>query len=748
LAEEYEKLIESIKKYGRKFDFELLEKAYNFARLAHEGQIRASGEPYIIHPLHVATTLADLELDEVCIIAGLLHDVVEDTDATLENVREEFGDEVAIIVDGVTKLTKIPYTTKEEQQAENIRKMFLAMSKDLRVILVKLADRLHNMRTLSNMPEEHRKQKAKETLEIYAPLAKRLGIYKLQSHLEDLSLMYLEPENYKELMEQLSEKWEERESSIFDMSSKLEVKIKELGFDVHVEDRLKHLYSIYNKVNKQGKSLDEVYDIFAIRIIVNLVSECYIVLGKVHEEYRPISGRFKDYIATPKPNMYRSLHTTLIGDNGIPFEVQIRTWEMHKVAEDGIAAHWRYKEKGDSKDGSYYRGASVYKEASADIVSPQNENDLKLAWLKQLIEWQKELQDPGDFVDSLKMDLFSGEVFVFSPKGDVFDLPNGSTPIDFAYAVHSAVGNRMTGARVNGRIVPLGYQLQNGDIVEVITSTSTRGPSRDWLKIVKSSQARNKISQWFKKENREENIVRGKELIEKELKKQGFSYSQLFKSEWVELLLRRYSIPALEDIYSTVGYGGISAGRIVTRLADEYRKANKIETLADIARDGKDIQPQVVKKPSPHESGIVVNGLDNCLIRLSKCCNPVPGDLIIGYTTRSRGVSVHRPDCPNVVGNVDDENRLVEVSWNVDLEVSYLADITIVANDRGGLMMDITSIITAANISMKNINARIAKNDFAMISLTLEISNTVQLDSIIRKLMSLKGVINVTRAKQ
>ena len=741
MSEEYDRLVETIKKYNQKFDFDLLFSTYTFAKSAHEGQTRVTGEPYIIHPLLVSRTLAELELDGVCIIAGLLHDVVEDTPVTLEDIEGKFGKEIAEIVDGVTKLARIPYTTKEEQQAENIRKMFLAMSKDIRVILIKLADRLHNMRTLAYMPHEHQIEKAKETLEIFAPLANRLGIFRLQSELEDLSLMYLEPEGYKRIMEELSAKWDEREASINEISTNIKHKLDDLGINAHIEDRLKHLYSIHKKMKYQGKPLDEIYDIFALRIIVNLVSECYTVLGQAHEEYKPIPGRFKDYIAMPKPNMYQSLHTTLIGDNGIPFEVQIRTWEMHRVAEAGIAAHWRYKADSSQTDAEASK-------AGREKVYSLSENDIKLAWLRQLMEWQKDLRDAGDFVDSLKMDLFSDKVFVFSPRGDVFDLPNGSTPIDFAYNIHSEIGNKMSGARVNGKIVPLGYLLENGDIVEVITSSSIHGPSRDWLKIVKSGQARTKINQWFKKEKRDENIVRGKELVERELKKQGYSYPQLFKPEWVELLLKRYNFQSIEDAYSAVGYGGLSASRIVSRLADEYRKVNKIDQMLNAALDGKDALKPAAKKENAPESGVIVKGIENCLVRLSKCCNPLPGDQIIGYVTRSRGVSVHRSDCVNAVDSIEDPDRLIQVSWYVDHKVSYLADISIVAGDRGRLLMDITGLIAKADISLHGINARIAKNDFAIVNLTLEINNTDQLDNIIRKLMNVKGIINVSRAKQ
>ncbi|MDR1439278.1 MAG: bifunctional (p)ppGpp synthetase/guanosine-3',5'-bis(diphosphate) 3'-pyrophosphohydrolase [Clostridiales bacterium] len=785
MQEEYKRLVSRIKKYNAGFDFALLDAAYNFARTAHEGQVRVSGEPYIIHPLHVAIILAELELDAGSIIAGLLHDVVEDTSVTLEKLSEMFGDGIMQIVDGVTKLDKIPYTTKEEQQAENIRKMFLAMSKDIRVILIKLADRLHNMRTMLDMPEEHRRQKAKETLEIYAPLANRLGIFKLQSELEDLCFKYMEPAEHDILVNELSENWYEREAPIADIARMLERKLAEIGIKASIEYRMKHLYSIYKKMVSQGKQVDQIYDIFAIRIIVNLVSECYMALGKVHEEFKPIPNRLKDYIAMPKHNQYQSLHTTLVGDSGTPFEVQIRTWDMHRVAEFGIAAHWRYKENyggisggggagrdgggkdgggsggrdGSGKDGGGRDGGSGGggRDGSGGIA-PLSENDLKLSWLRQLIEWQRDLQDAGDFVESLKIDLFADEVFVFTPKGDVYDMPNGSTPIDFAYRVHSAIGNRMNGARVNGRIVPISYLLQNGDIVEIITSSTVHGPSRDWLDIVKSSQAKSKIKQWFKRENRDENIVRGKELVERELRRMGYAPAQLFKPEWVQKVLSRYNFNSLDDAYSAIGYEGISASKIVLKLVEEYRQEHKVEQLLGTVQQLLEMQHQDAKekeaqkaareRKAPPESGILVKGIDNCLVRLSRCCNPVPGDPIIGYITRARGVSVHRADCVNAITGVDDTNRLIEVSWYVGAGKAYPAELSIVAKDRDALLSDITSIISASKIPLIAVNAKSSKDNFAMIRLTLEINDRAQLESIIKRFNGVESVLNVTRGSQ
>ncbi|NJD03269.1 MAG: bifunctional (p)ppGpp synthetase/guanosine-3',5'-bis(diphosphate) 3'-pyrophosphohydrolase, partial [Ruminiclostridium sp.] len=544
----FNRLVEKIRQYNPGCDFSLIEKAYSLSKKVHDGQMRESGEPFISHPLEVAHILADLELDCTAIIAGILHDTVEDTNCTIEQLKEQFGDEIVALVDGVTKLDRIPYTTKEEQQAENLRKMLLAMAKDIRVILIKLADRLHNMHTIKFLSPEKQLEKAQETLEIYAPLAHRLGISKIKWELEDICLRYIDPSGYYELVERIAKKRREREAFIARILEEIKDKAAELGIEAHLDGRPKHFYSIYKKMQEQNKSLEQIYDLFAVRVIVNSVKDCYAVLGMVHELYKPIPGRFKDYIAMPKPNMYQSLHTTLIGIEGTPFEVQIRTWDMHKVAEVGIAAHWKYKE-----------GHS----AGSDM-------DNRLSWLRQMLEWQKDTRDANEFIETVKVDLFTDEVFVFTPKGDVMNLPSGSTPIDFAYAIHSAVGNKMMGAKVNGEMVRLSYTLKNGDIIEILTSSNVHGPSRDWLKMAKSSQARNKINQWFKIENREENVVRGKDNIERELKKQGMAYSQLFKTEWIETVLKKFNFNSLEDLYSAVGYGGITSGKVVTKLRDEY----------------------------------------------------------------------------------------------------------------------------------------------------------------------------------
>ncbi|MGE5614366.1 MAG: RelA/SpoT family protein [Bacillota bacterium] len=722
----FAKLIAQIKKYNPGVDVSLLEKAFAFAKKAHEGQFRESGEPYIIHPIEVADILADMELDITSVIAGLLHDTVEDTNCTIDDIKGQFGESVASLVDGVTKLERLPYSTKEEQQAENLRKMFIAMAKDIRVILIKLADRLHNMNTLNYLPKDKQTEKARETLEIYAPLAHRLGIFRIKWELEDMCFRNLHPKEYYDLVEKIAKRRKEREAYINRIKDEISAKTAELGIVAQIEGRPKHFYSIFKKMQEQNKTLDQIYDLFAVRVIVDSVKDCYAVLGLVHELYKPLPGRFKDYIAMPKPNMYQSLHTTLIGHEGHPFEVQIRTWDMHKVAEYGIAAHWKYKEG----------------------VTGSSELDKKLAWLRQMMEWQKEAGDANEFVETVKIDLFADEVFVFTPKGDVVNLPAGSVPIDFAYAIHSAIGNKMMGAKVNGEIVKLNYTLKNGDIVEIITSANVQGPSRDWLKLVKSSQARNKIKQWFKKENREENVQRGKEFVERELKKQGFTYAQLFRTEWVDLMLKKYNFNTLDDMFSAVGYGGISASKIVTRLKEEYRKTLKPDELAKLEEELRKTQEKEKRKEAPPENGVIVKGIDNCLVRLSRCCNPVPGDDIIGYITRGRGVSVHRKDCPNISNTQGEDERLIEVKWYTSVNLAYMANITVLANDRVALLMDVTNAIGESKIPLKAMNARTTRDQIAIINLTLEIIDTEQLEKIIKKLKKLDSVFEVTRNKQ
>ena len=718
----YKKLIEKIKAYYPQCGFQEVEKAYKFAQKAHEGQLRESGEPYIIHPLEVAYMLANLELDCTSIIAGLLHDIVEDTVCTFEQIKNEFGEEVALIVDGVTKLGKIPYTTKEEQQAENLRKMFLSMAKDIRVILIKLADRVHNMRTLKYVDPEKQLEKARETLEIYAPLAHRLGMYKIKWELEDLSLRYIDPKGYYDLVDKIAKKRAEREEFIISIGDSLKEKLAELNIECEVEGRPKHFYSIYRKMKEQSKTIDQIYDLFALRVIVKSIQDCYCVLGLVHELYKPMPGRFKDYIGMPKPNMYQSLHTTLIGREGIPFEIQIRTNDMHKISEYGIAAHWKYKEG----------------TVQADDL------DSKLAWLRQLLEWQRDMRDANEFMESLKIDLYSDEVFVFTPKGDVISLPVDSTPIDFAYNIHSAIGNKMMGSKVNGRMVSLDYKLKNGDIVEVLTAPNVHGPSLDWLKIVKSPQAKNKILQWIKRERREENLQKGKEAIERELKRAGLTHSQLFKTEWTEPILKKYGFNSLEDCMAGIGYGGIAASKIIGRLKEEYKKTVKVQESELILDSGNKAQKKRVKPP---ESGIIVKGIENCLVRLSKCCNPLPGDEITGYVTRGRGVSVHRTDCTNRKYFEDDDNRIIKVEWFTSQNVSYNANLQILGNDRASLFSDVNNSIIDAKASLKAINARSNKDKTAVMNLTIEIVNTEQLDKIIKKIRKIEGVYEVVRGK-
>lgn len=718
-------LLASIRKYNKTGDLSQVEKAYHYAVKKHEGQVRKSGEPYATHPIQVAEILADMEFDTESIIAALLHDVVEDTDTTREDIVREFGETVALLVDGVTKLSKIPYTSKEEQQVENLRKMFFAMAKDVRVIVIKLADRLHNMRTLRYMPENKQREIARETLEVYAPLAHRLGMSKIKWELEDLSLRYIDPIGYYEIVDKIAQKRDEREEYIRQIIVIIQEKLDALHIKAHIEGRAKHFYSIYRKMFMQNKTIDELYDLFAVRVIVDTVADCYSVLGAVHELFKPIPGRFKDYIAMPKPNMYQSLHSTLFGPNGTPFEIQIRTWEMHNTAENGIAAHWKYKE---GKSGS-------------------SEMDEKLSWIKQLLEIQKDMTNAEDFMHTLKIDMFSDEVFVFTPKGDVKSLPAGSTPIDFAYAIHSAIGNKMTGAKVNGKIVPLDTVLQNGDIVDIIT-TNGHGPNLDWLKICKTSQARNKINQWFKKENREENIVKGKEHLERELKKLNVPHTFLEDKEFIEPLLKKYGFNALEELYAGIGFGSTNANRFVTRFKAECKK----KLIEDQVIKPAEVVPQISKPTAkPNQSGVIVEGIDNCLIRFSHCCSPVPGDKIVGYVTRGRGVAIHRADCINILhANSEDGEiqRLIPVRWADEQENNFQAMLYVTATDRQLLLMDIMAAIGEMKLSITNVNARRGKNNLAIMELTVEISDTEQLKKAIKNIQKVDGVISVVRRRQ
>ena len=716
-----ENLILKIEQYNPNADLQLIIKAYNYAETAHESQIRNSGEKYIVHPVNVALILAELNMDTATIIAGLLHDVIEDTSISYEKICEEFGAEIAYLVDGVTKLKKLQYKTKQENQAENLRKMVLAMAKDIRVIIVKLADRLHNMRTLEYMTEEKKKEKALETLEIYAPIAHRLGISKIKWELEDLSLRYLDPDNYYELVDRVSKRRLEREAYIQSIIETLREKLVEMEIDCDISGRPKNFYSIYKKMILQGKEFEQILDLTAVRILVDNIKDCYGALGIVHTLWKPLPGRFKDYIAMPKPNMYQSLHTTVIGNEGEIFEVQIRTREMHKTAEYGIAAHWKYKE-GYAKTDNF---------------------DDKLTWLRQLLEWQTDLNDPKEFMETLKIDFFTDEVFVFTPKGDVINLPDGSTPIDFAYRVHTAVGNNCVGAKVDGRIVPLNYKLKNGNIVEVITINNNSGPSRDWLKIVKSTQAKNKIKQWFKQKDRDFNVAKGKELLEKEIKRLGYKSADILKDDWVKNAASKVSINTIDDLYASIGYGSISLSQIISRLREYYNEYFKI-TDENAFIESKIQQPQQ-KKPHKQTQGIMVKGVDNIKVRFSKCCNPVPGDEIIGFITRGRGVSIHRTDCPNVLINEDSEERLIEVAWDFQKKASYNAEIQIKGIDRSGLLADIASKMADTDAALLSLNARTNKEKMVTINMTIEINDIEQLKDIMKKIKKIKNVTDVYR---
>lgn len=715
-----ENLILKIEQYNPQADMKQIIKAYNFAESAHEGQYRNSGEKFFIHPYNVAMILADLNMDTSTIIAGLLHDVLEDTDVTYETLVEEFGEEVANLVEGVTKLKKLNYKTKQESQAENLRKMVVAMAKDIRVIIIKLADRLHNMRTLEYMSDEKKKEKALETLEIYAPLAHRLGISKIKWELEDLSLRYLDPEGYYDLVDKVSKQRKEREAYIQFIIDMLKTKIDEMEIPCEISGRPKSFYSIYRKMVYQNKNFEQIFDLTAIRVIVDTVKDCYGVLGIVHTMWKPIPGRFKDYIAMPKPNMYQSLHTTVIGPQGEPFEVQIRTWEMHRTAEYGIAAHWKYKE-GTVKADNF---------------------DEKLTWLRQMLEWQKEMKDPKEFMESLKIDFFTDEVFVFTPKGDVINLPNGSTPIDFAYRVHTAVGNNCVGAKVDGRIVPLDYKLKNGNIVEVITSANSTGPSRDWLKIVKSSQAKSKIRQWFKREERDLNIVKGKDILEKEVKRQGYKLTEMLKEDWLKSIASKLSLSSVDDLYAGLGYGSITLSQVIPKLKEFHKDYYKLRDEKNLLESNSNVYAP--KKENRFTQGVTVKGVDNIKVRFSKCCNPVPGDEIVGYITRGRGVSVHRKDCPNIKDLASHE-RYIEVEWVTNEKASYQAEIQIKASDRPGLLTDITQRITDANLTVTSLNARTNKEKLVVMNITLETKDVEQLKDLMKKIKRIKGVIDVYR---
>ena len=724
-----EKVIQKMKDNNSKSDSDLIQKAYEYAKSNHNEQKRLSGEEYIIHPLSVAYILADLKLDDSTIAAALLHDVVEDTKITHEDIVKEFGEEIAEMVEGVTKLGKIQYSTIEEQQVENYRKMFLAMGKDIRVILIKLADRLHNMRTLKHLKRDRQIANAKETMDLYAPLANRLGIYSLKWELEDLGFRYLHPEEYRELVEGIEKKREERLEFINKITEEIKAKLKEENIDAEIKGRAKHLYSIDRKMKRDNITLDQVYDLFALRIIVNSVKDCYAALGVVHDLYTPMPGRFKDYISVPKPNMYQSIHTTLLGPNGTPFEVQVRTWDMHQIAEFGIAAHWAYKEA-NNKTGK-----------KSNVVVEED----KLAWLRETLEWQKDTEDPDEFLKTLKTELFEDEVYVFTPKGQIKNLPRDATPIDFAYSIHAEVGHRMVGCKINSKMMPIVTHLKSGDIVEIITSDTPKGPSRDWLKFVKSSSAKTKISQWFKKADREENIIRGKDILDKEIKRIGMLHSDLFKTEWVNNVLERYRYPSTDDMYAAIGFGAITPGKIITRLLEEYKKEHQEEIIEEKLKELTNRKTTVKKAP---KSGVIVKGIDNCLVKFSRCCNPVPGDEIIGYITKGRGVSIHRTDCVNVEELLQDENRIIDVEWyDEEAKGAYNVDIEILSNDRTGLLSDIVKEITSQKINIMGVNTKTSRERIATIDITVEVENIEQLTKVIKAIRKVDSVYEVNRKK-
>lgn len=728
----YSHLIEMIRIYHPSGDLSMVEKAYKLAYEAHKDQVRKSGEPYIIHPLCVAIILAELELDKETIVAGILHDVVEDTDYTLEDISREFSPDVAQLVDGVTKLGQLSYSAdKIELQAENLRKMFLAMAKDIRVILIKLADRLHNMRTLKYMREEKQLEKARETMDIYAPIAQRLGISKVKIELDDLSLKYLEPNIYYDLVAKIDLKKDERQQFVKEIVAELQEALGSAGIKAEIYGRAKHFFSIYKKMVNQNKSLDQIYDLFAIRIIVNDVKDCYAALGIIHEMYKPIPGRFKDYIAMPKPNMYQSLHTTLMGRNGKPFEIQIRTEEMHKTAEYGIAAHWKYKDAADGK-------------------TPELQEEEKLSWLRQILEWQRDMSDNREFMNLIKSDLnlFSDHVYCFTPNGDVKNLPQGSTPIDFAYAIHSAVGNRMTGAKVNGKLVTIDYALQNGDRVEILTSQNTKGPSRDWLKVVKSPQARSKINQWFKNEFKEDNIDKGKEMLITYCKAKGVSYPDVTKPEYTSKVMKKFGFHDWESVLAAVGHGGLKEGQVINRIIEEYKYQNTKPITDQDILDG---AAEAKQKPSTAKShnGITVKGIHDVAVRFSKCCNPVPGDEIVGFVTRGRGVSIHRTDCVNVINMSEfDRGRLIDAEWEGSGTIGnelYMAEINIYGNNRMGMLVDITKIFTEHKVDISSINSKVNKQGIATISVAFKVDSKDSLSKLVDKIRSVEGIIDIER---
>ena len=729
----YKSLIERVRKYHPSADVSMIEKAYHIARDAHKGQTRKSGEEYIIHPLWVGIILAQLEMDKETIVAGILHDVVEDTVMTDEEIRQEFGDEVALLVDGVRKLGQLSYSAdKLEVQAENLRKMFLAMAKDIRVIIIKLADRLHNMRTLQYMRPEKQLEKAKETMDIYAPIAQRLGISKIKTELDDLALKYSQPEVFNDLVKQINARKTEREEFVQQIVDEVSTHMKNANIDAEVNGRVKHFFSIYKKMVNQDKTVDQIYDLFAVRIIVDSVKDCYAALGVIHEMYTPVPGRFKDYIAMPKANMYQSLHTTLMSSIGQPFEIQIRTKEMHKTAEYGIAAHWKYKESEDGKK------------------SVEAKEEEKLSWLRQILEWQRDMSDNREFLNLLKgdLDLFAEDVYCFTPNGDVKNLPNGSTPVDFAYAIHTAVGNKMVGARVNGKLVNIDYKIQNGDRIEILTSQNSKGPSRDWLSIVKSTQAKNKINQWFKKELKEDNILKGKDMLTQYAKSKGYKLGIYTKPQFLESVMRKYGFRDWDSVLAAIGHGGLKEGQVFNKLMEAYDKENQ-KNLTDEQVLEATGEAQEKLHVTKNKGGIVVKGIHDVAVRFSKCCSPIPGDEIVGFVTRGRGITIHRTDCVNVLNMSEmDRSRLIEAEWQpTDNKGSekYMAEIQVYANNRTGLLVDLSKIFTERKIDMRSINSRTSKQEKATISISFEIGSKEELSSLVAKIRQVESVIDVER---
>ena len=727
-----EEFFATISQYLTPRQVQFVREAYNFAAEVHANQKRVSGDPYIIHPLGVAGILAQLKMDETTLAAAFLHDVVEDTNVSLQDLQDIFGKEVASLVDGVTKLGKIEYISKEEQQVENYRKMFLAMAKDIRVVLIKLADRLHNMRTMKYMPVNKQKRISSETLEIYAPLAHRLGIYAIKWELEDLAFRYMEPQHYYELVEQVKVRRKERETMVQDAMAELKKHIDTAGIHCEIQGRPKSFYSIHKKMQRDHKTINEIYDLLAVRVLVDTVQDCYGVLGIVHGMWRPIPGRFKDYIAVPKSNMYQSLHTTVISSSGQPLEIQIRTFEMHRISEYGVAAHWRYKESA--------KGASNHA-----VSSSAKDMDAKMSWLRQLLEWHNDMHDPNEFVNTVKMDVFSDEVFVFTPRGDVIDLPMGSCPSDFGYRIHTGVGNSCVGAKVNGKMVPLDYRLSNGDIVEVVTTKQSGGPSRDWINVVGSNETKNKIRQWFKKERREENIVKGRELLERECKRLGYDSKELLTPDNIKEVSSRLHLDGSEEnLMAGLGYGGVLINTVMMKFIELYKKAQQKNTTKNLSQLLAQLKPRT-SKANKASHGILVKGESGIMVKLSRCCNPIPGDPIIGYITRGHGVSVHRTDCPNVLSSHEEADRMIDVAWDIAGDAVYKVVLEITAVDQTGVMANIMTVASETKININSLNARSDSNKTAYIKLGLDINGTEQLDYVVGRIRRIKGVYKVER---